>query len=187
MKTVFICPLTGYTFREEGNGILDIRKANGEWVLGLGKNTQAALAKHFRDKEDERLGRWRWPENPDYVVYPLPSGEVKVLRESQLESYSDGPAIEKPISRDAVEKWSKGWATNFYEAARAYFAAHPLQKPWHNAKEGEVWEITTTFYNNEKSTHVVKFEDGYFRYNDGTYDGAKSPLITAGKRIWGKD
>lgn len=30
-----------------------------------------ALREFFEHERDEALGRWRWPENPDCVVYPL--------------------------------------------------------------------------------------------------------------------
>lgn len=93
-----------------------------------------ALREYFQAERDEELNRWRWSENPDYVVYPLGCG-VKILREKDASKFF----------------WTRSDAVHFVavadetgdavRAAVAYFEAHPEPKPWHDAKPGEVWEI----------------------------------------------
>lgn len=84
-----------------------------------------ARREYYQHLRDQELGRWRWPENPDYVVYPIEVAghtgsdyrECAVLDESTglLQEYgSDLPICHGGQSR---------------EAARAYFAAHPEPKP----------------------------------------------------------
>lgn len=94
-----------------------------------------ALREFFRAEEDERLGRWRWPENPDYVVYhwgqPLTAGVVVTSESAAVPS--------RVLHRDADPENR----TPEYRAARAYFDAHPEPKPWHDAKPKEVWEFRT--------------------------------------------
>ena len=51
-------------------------------ITGVNANQAQALREFFQKENDDRLGRWRWPENPDYVVYPQEDGGVWVLSES---------------------------------------------------------------------------------------------------------
>lgn len=93
-------------------------------------NLASAIREFFQQEEDERLGRWRWPESPSYIVYPGRAGWLHVLREqfgtSEVFRIEDVCAsVWKPMS-----------------AAKAYLDAHPEPKPWHDAKPGEVWELT---------------------------------------------
>lgn len=94
----------------------------------------AALREFFRAEEDERLGRWRWPENPDYVVYLLTDGQAMVLIESsgQIVYRYRGEADE--LRRMRAEHGEDIMPAT--RAAEAYFAAHPEPKPrpWANAK-----------------------------------------------------
>lgn len=142
-------------------------------ATGLGEETQTALRELFRAKEDERLGRWRWSENPDYVVYALGDehpADVQIIRES------DG----------SVATWSRGWTvvagSDFERPARAYFDAHPESKPWHDAKLGEAWLLTI---NGTETTAIREADEDFFttmpsyrviRWN--------SDHITDGRRIW---
>ncbi|KQT75374.1 hypothetical protein [Microbacterium sp. Leaf436] len=138
-----------------------------------------ALREFFQAEADERLGRWRWPENPNYVVY-IEDGYAVVVDEAGPKKTPDRIAsrhLEDPVG-------SIGWGEF---AARAYFDAHPEPKPWHDAKPGEVWELTLE---GEKPAafYPSKSMNGYFTPvmpNTGTtavnFDW---PLITAGRRIW---
>jgi hypothetical protein len=93
-----------------------------------------ALREFFRAEEDERLGRWRWPENPEFVVYP---GSLS-MREAQVVSEEKGcwgQWSEAEAHRDAGRD-------RLSAAAVAYFDANPEPKPWDSAKVGEVWEFT---------------------------------------------
>lgn len=105
----------------------------------LGKFSVEALREFFRAEEDERLGRWRWPENSEFAVYPsylykhpADADEVNVVNTSNGASHrvkrGDPPRL-------------FGY---FSEAGQAYFDAHPEPKPWHNAQPKEVWQFRTT-------------------------------------------
>jgi len=93
-----------------------------------------ALREFFQAEADERLGRWRWPENPDYVVYrreaypPVNARRVRVILEptGDFVDTVEGSKIDGP----------------FKDAARAYFDAHPEPKPWHDAEPGDVFLVT---------------------------------------------
>lgn len=87
--------------------------------LGLLAPSVAALREFFRSEEDTRLARWRWHENPDYVVRIREHGRVMVFSESQPWSsvtYSRHSASGLPVS-------------DYQRAAAAYFDAHPIRKP----------------------------------------------------------
>lgn len=91
-----------------------------------------ALREFFRGEDDERLGRWRWPENPNYVVYPYEDGDAAVLDER-------GPGVHVYSRVATVAKIT----TDRARAAQAYFDAHPEPKPaWMDAKHSEVWKVT---------------------------------------------
>lgn len=90
-----------------------------------------ALREFFQAERDEELGRWRWPKNPDYVIYPDEDGDVVVLGER------DG-RYGILQTRATLDRYPSSFGA---EAARAYFDAHPTRKPWEDAKPGEVWVI----------------------------------------------
>lgn len=87
------------------------------------------VAKFFQELRDHELGRWRDPENPDYVVYPDKEG-----------CFIDQPAVrvvnEKTggvgyVSRSGACS-SSGVAADdrgIWEAGGHYFEAHPQHKP----------------------------------------------------------
>ena len=78
----------------------------------------------FEARKDDELGRWRWPENPDYVVYVKcesesePRAGVRVLHERTGRS--------RDISRVVVNACD-ATVSRFGRAARAYFEAHPVE------------------------------------------------------------
>lgn len=85
-------------------------------------------------ERDEQLGRWRWPEEPDYVVYP-DDCRLRVLRERDgtFFAWTRGDA-----TRAVKDEGDTGGAVN---AAYAYSEAHPEPMPWESAKPGEVWVL----------------------------------------------
>jgi hypothetical protein len=96
-----------------------------------------AVTEAVRAEEDERLGRWRWPENPDYVVYVRISNEIVTV-------FSEARGLSVDASRGTQDAWvddERPWKRHALDAASAYFDAHPQPKPWHSAKEGDVWEF----------------------------------------------
>lgn len=183
--------------RKDGAVVLQINAArcttaiasSGDWVI-LGEHerdssgpgftegsaTADAMREFFLHERDSDLGRWRWPENPQYVVYPSelyltpPNADlVTVVNERNGQS-----------SRCRQE--DDGSLGHFSLAARAYFAAHPEPRPWHDAKPGEVWAITTENVADEVA--VQRTDTGDWQYCDGlTYRDHELKIETA-RRIW---
>ena len=140
-----------------------------------------ALREFFRAEEDERLRRWRFPEDPDFVVYAAWTADpprrgvrgVTVLSESIPHRYAVWEDNIDTLYGTSVDEDARKRAR---DAARAYFEAHPEPKPWHEAKEGEVWVIT---YKGEEYPAI--FQAGMFRDHGGSWDPDR---ITAGRRIY---
>lgn len=100
-------------------------------LTGVTKDQSEALREFFRAEEDERLGRWRWPENPDYVVYPDGTSR-RVVRDS------DGQSMQVSLhDRKVMETY----LDSYVGAARAFDVAHPEPKGWRGAEPGEVWDL----------------------------------------------
>lgn len=135
----------------------------------LGFEEMVAWREFFRAERDEELGRWRWPENPDYVVYPDEDGDVVVINEGK------GISSSIIIRRDIGTRNPDHPST---KAARAFFDAHPERKPWHDAKPGEVWAVTIDGVERALLVEHEQFTDG----NEGWYFA--EPEITAARRIW---
>ena len=89
---------------------------------------------YFQKKQDMELGRWRDPENPDMVCYPVDDrtlADVRVLDERTGESYF--------YARYNV--LDQKFCPSFETAVR-YYASHPIKHSWEGAKEGEYWLVT---------------------------------------------
>lgn len=128
-----------------------------------------ALREFFQHERDEKLGRWRWPENPDYVVKEA-MGNAFI--------YNEKSGVLSRWSRFDVESGRDGYGMY---AARAYFAAHPESKPWHDAKPGEVWVVKTKYNDQERPVFVNS--DGDFE-NAEEHFYSRHPNITAGYKVW---
>lgn len=139
-----------------------------------GSLVDAAMAEYYRAKEDERLGRWRWPEYPEYVVYAPRdfTHYVRVLDESG--------AVWDVVYREGVE--DRGSLTA--QAAHAYFDAHPEPKPWHDAKPGEVWLLTFR----EGTLHEGSYVSGDWSFIAADHAVPHDdPRITSARKIWPQD
>lgn len=107
---------------------------SGDWEIEL---TKEALT---LEEHDKNLGRWRFDDR--YVVYPIKylgvtgSRSVKVFDEVLCKYYDrhEIPGEHSPAT--SVTPWVD-------KAAKAYFDKHPKSEPWHEAKVGEAWVITT--------------------------------------------
>ncbi len=120
----------GSIVRSDGHPFVMVN-SNGMVTHHFSESESQALRQFFRAEDDERLGRWRWPEKPEFVVYaPVDfTHYVRVLNESE--------ATLEVIHRAHLE----GRESSMAQAARAYFDAHPESKPWHDAQIGETWVL----------------------------------------------
>lgn len=137
-----------------------------------------AMREFFQHERDQELGLWRWPENPDYVVYPKVAGElVTVINETD--------ASKSDVSKGPRDHWTNptGREKVFEDAADAYFDAHPEPKPWHDAKPGEVWVLTVN--GEEYAWSIDTTYSDRFVYAGGDFNVPRDhPSITAGRCIW---
>ena len=167
--------------REESCGILQVMPHSEWWQ---------ALREFFRAEEDERLGRWRWPDNPDYVVYSgfddSDRDAARVLHEPSL-----GKVI---VARGEVARrrgvWDEEVTNPHWHAARAYFDAHPEPKPWHDARLGDLWILDAAEFS---GPHTVEQSDRYsgglgFRhaFTGVRGPGRTAPIIKNADRVWPK-
>lgn len=146
-----------------------------------------ALREFFQHERDEELGRWRWPDNPDYVVYPYTFDSprpgirgVTVLAEEEprlLTVWEDNiDTIYGHSNYEDVRSAAR-------EAARGYFEAHPERKPWEDAKEGDVWIVTPSkaLSGGERVEYPAIFQAGSFRDHGGSWEARD---LTSARRIW---
>ncbi|WP_295851290.1 hypothetical protein [uncultured Microbacterium sp.] len=137
-----------------------------ESVIRISAEDADALREFFQAEADERIGRWRWPEKPDYVVYPR-ADHVAVVNEQS------GNALQ--ATRDQADI-----NTGLCRAARAYFDAHPEPKPWHDAVEGEVWILMFS-----NSAHAWIVNGDYFQSAKTLTNIAKTDTgIISARRIY---
>ena len=128
------------------------------------------LREYFQAERDEQLGRWRDPENPDMVCFPVECdpNAVWVVYEGDGRRYH--------ATRTGWELTRPHYAS---EAAGRYFAAHPKPKPWDAAQPDEIWVLT-----------IDDYSAPYLRNSYGTWTNSTSDVyvgdgtITAGRRIW---
>lgn len=174
----------GYTILARENATVDWWSSDGvhSGVIQVFTHSQVwkALREFFQAERDEELGRWRWPENPEYVVIEGPRSDyrnqrtVVVVNERTLDRWWLNEGVmsareDRPENR---------------HAARAFFEAHPEPKPWHDAKPGEVWELTFSEAGGGGAVALI-FHKGKFR--NPQYVSRvplDDPTITAGRRIW---
>lgn len=136
-----------------------------------------ALTEFITARRDEELGRWHWPKHPEYVVYPKeptvtdPDANFRVVHEVTGRS--------RDVDIDVLLQY--GANSRFGEAALAYADAHPAPKPWQDAKDGEVWRITSKA---ASAPRLATVHNGYFWFAGGGYDATDSKLIKAGERVF---
>lgn len=147
--------------------ILEISGLDTRTTVDLGD--VATLREFFQHERDKELGRWRWPDNPDYVVYPDGTSRT-VVKES------DGRTMIVSIHDRKV---MTTYLDSYVGAAKAYDAAHPEPKPWHDAKPGEVWNVTPA---GGKPSNAWVLDSGAFMYENEGWNKAKD--LVAGHRIW---
>ena len=153
--------------REESSGILQVFPGSEWWQ---------ALREFFRAEEDERLGRWRWPANPDWVVFPPEERQGAFALNESTGEHGELARWEAELLDPSDNP--------LFQALSGYFDAHPESKPWHDAKHGEVWAVTVDA-GREFAARVV-VDTGFPRFIDLEEDISYGPRagIIAGRRIW---
>jgi hypothetical protein len=151
-------------------------RAADRWVVRPGGANETALREFFQAERDAELGRWRWSEHPEYVVYRVPEHDDDDGRSVRIMRETDG------FCCSAWERLGDG-DIEFFHAARAYFDAHPVPRPWENAKPGEVWVLTGA-----GGVEQPWRRDNGFWLSCTTgarkYDAERA---TSGRRIWPED
>jgi hypothetical protein len=141
-----------------------------EW---LGSQDMDALREFFQAEADERLGRWRWPDNRDIYVTAEHVGFVTVVDERD------------PANPGTWERYWRDAKTEKGRAGVAYFDAHPEPKPaWHEAIRGEVWEIAKV--DQEAALYVVENTEQRFIHVERRLLALNIDDlgIVSGRRIW---
>ena len=157
------------------DGRVHLSRAGGDDGVYTLETTEALRA-FFQAERDEELGRWRDPENPGIVCYPV-AGDldaVWVMREG------DGSRYLATRTR-----WERIGPHYVAEAAGRYFQAHPEPKPWEKAQPDcdEIWVLT--IHGCEQPVYVTEFRgEPVFQVPDGETISPHRESITAGRRIW---
>ena len=159
------------------NGILFTITEDGvlQWEGGYDpRRVTDALREYFQRERDTQLGRWRDPQNPDMVCYPVVGDldAVWVVYEGDGSRYH--------ATRTDWERIRPHYVS---ETARRYFQAHPEPKPrpWEEVKPGEIWEIGLL----ELGPSACLVTKGDFVEISGRFEVAiGSSLIESGRRIW---
>ena len=114
------------------NGAIIHRTSAGALALGnymyLSPVQEVAWREFFQHERDEELGRWRLPENPEYVVYVRGDGVATAVNEASGRNWS-------------AERGDTPNGSILSDAVQAYFAAHPERKPWQDAECGDYWYL----------------------------------------------
>ena len=149
---------------------------SGTAPVFLSEEEMDELRGGFQAERDETLGRWRDPENPDMMCYPVECdpNAVWVVYEGDGRRYH--------ATRTGWELTRPHYAS---EAAGRYFAAHPKPKPWDAAQSDEIWVLTI---NNDREEVFRCGERGLYSLKTGNPIGSLLSCgrnkITAGCRIW---
>jgi hypothetical protein len=158
----------------------------------IGRNSPelaSALREFFRAEEDSRLDRWRWPENPEWLVKYIGDHTVVVVNEKNFWVHVGRQGEFNHFHfRDARNHGDNlsDKAAAYKRAAWAFFDAHPelCPKPWHDAQPNEAWVLTV---DGEEYPWGVGtgLDAGRFVYLGGLSNlPINHPSITAGRRIW---
>ena len=147
----------------------------GTTPIILSEEEMDELRAHLQAERDEQLGRWRDPENPDIVCYPVAGDpdDIWVVYEGSGLAYM----------RERNQAFYAGNA--FSEVAQRYFEAHPKPKTCDAAQPDEIWVLTI---NNDTEEVFRCGERGLYSLKTGNPLGSLlscgSNKITAGHRVW---
>lgn len=143
----------------------------------LGGLSIEALEEFFLAEHDKRNGVWRQNADSPYVVRdagPDSEGDRRV----QIFDESTG------VCEWVTESQGASNTLGAWRQAFLWFQAHPIRKPWHDAKQGEVWLLDIV--GRKESTPAVFNRFGRFASNDNMFH-VKSRVILGATKIYPKD
>lgn len=164
-----------------------------DWEFDCNIAGALALREFFQHERDEELGRWRWPENPDYVVYLRNDGQACVFNEATGVTVYRFRGEHEHL--EELRRQSGEEVMPHTHAARAYFEAHPERKPWHAPDAGDHWALHIAHgMALSGDEHLYKYTRwgsqgrwGFVPIDGGSVLDPTDPTITAGRRIWPED
>ena len=108
----------------DGREYLEVAGDEGATLVIIGGETDNELLDHYRSREDERLNRWRDPENPNMVCYKAKRGGVFIVDERSVDESSGDGSL-----------WFQNQVSSFgyknkrfhekHDTAYRYFQLHP--------------------------------------------------------------
>lgn len=149
---------SGRLVKPREDGTILFGRVNGH----LDKPSAMDAEEYFQAKRDAELGRWRWPENPEWIVYPARDGykgecDLLVVNETW------GAAAEYTRAEDDGSPCS---ASDASRAARAYFEAHPV-KVWENGiyigastrpESAQIWKLVNGVWRDANGYDLPDFD-----------------------------
>lgn len=130
---------------------------------------------------DTELKRWRYPKDPNFVVYDK---ETHVLVVDELLGQGRVVFPFKPIGGDPdIEA---------VRAGRAYYATkkpEPFTRPWMNAKMGEIWSLDGELYRLVRGSKTASVfvalpaVDAYKGYTPASITLARSRNVKEGYKV----
>lgn len=145
----------------------------------VGPKAVEALREYFQRERDQELGRWRDPDNPDFVVYRMPKRDdelgraVWVLDETTATGYT--------YWENSTPAWPGKYA-QMWKAAERYYEAHPETRPWEEAEPGEIWELTDP--EGLKQLWAWDEIEGWRSVHSNKVSHLVGREAAAGRRIW---
>jgi len=143
----------------------------------LGELSVEALREFFQAEQDKRNGVWR--ESPDSKCAVRDVTEILRGENRWVQVYLEDSGRTVTFWENAIYKEDEAWL-----AATAWFNAHPPRKPWHDAKQGEVWLLDIK--GRKESTPAVFNRFGRFTSDDNVFH-VKSGVILGATKIYPKD
>lgn len=166
------------TFTASDGVTLVQEQRGGQLGVGRGGQSWAGISSEFvpalREFSLHEAGIWVDPETGAHVY------------RRAHEDDRDGRCVLVVTPDDSIRVWEKLSAAGDGPSAIAarYFAAHPVQKAWHDAKPGEVWLLALD--SGEPTPACVFDFDGIPHFSvPGREDfSATFGRITDGRKIW---
>ncbi|MFJ4173353.1 hypothetical protein [Microbacterium sp. NPDC089696] len=178
----------GYSISRADNGEVIIRGKGGTKITGGGMVGQALgeYVDNLVAQNDAALGRWRYPMDPQYVVYAYGRDVINVMSERNGSSTTH--------RREDVEACLEHPQVADSEiVARAYFEVHPERKPWRDAQPGELWDVVSEGKERRYAAIMGASGEGEVVFLLPVNDlrapklGLNASVITGGRKVFPQD